>query len=198
MCGITNLDDALMCARYGADALGFVFYENSPRNIDIDTASKIISKIPAFISPVAVLVDRDMDFMLRLLNVGFCHFQIYFGLTDDEIEKLRPAKIIRAIRIGRRREIKLSENYDALLLDTYVKDAIGGTGKTFDWEIARRFSEDVDKPIILAGGLTPENVSEAIRIAMPYGVDVSSGVEKRPGIKDEEKVFRFISSAINN
>ncbi len=194
ICGITNLDDALMCCVAGADALGFVFYDRSPRNIDISSAEKIIRNLPVFVTPVAVLVEKDLSFVRKLVEIGFRTFQIYFDLNDKERKEILPGKFIRALRVSNKPDLSGYDIYDALLLDSYVSGKIGGTGKTFDWRIAAEVINEISLPVILSGGLSPDNVRDAISIARPYGVDVSSSIETRPGRKDEEKVLAFMSS----
>ncbi len=194
ICGITNLDDARMCCAAGADALGFVFYDRSPRNIDISSAKRIIKALPVFVTPVAVLVEKDLSFIRKLVDIGFRTFQIYFDLTSEERKDFYLERFIRALRVESKPSLNGYDIYDALLLDSYVKDKIGGTGKTFDWQIAAEVVREAHLPIILSGGLNPNNVRDAISIVRPYGVDVSSSVESVAGRKDEKRVFAFISA----
>ncbi|MBW2307344.1 MAG: phosphoribosylanthranilate isomerase [Deltaproteobacteria bacterium] len=195
ICGITRVEDALEAARCGADALGFVFYPPSPRSVTPDEAESIIRKLPPYVLRVGVFVNAPLDEMERV--AGQCRLDA-LQLHDT------PAWVRRALRARWRIILALSVNQgkmpemaeheaDALLLDTYVEGLHGGTGQSFDWLAARAITTDI--PIILAGGLTPENVAEAVQVAGPYGVDVASGVESHPGVKDAEKVSRFITMA---
>ena len=196
ICGITNIKDALTAIEYGADALGFVFYPGSPRAITPEAAKSIISSLPPFISTVGVFVNEDMANLEKTAS--------YTGLDVIQLHGSEPPgdcvagkKIIKAIRVKDLADIeplKLYKTVSAFLLDTYSPDAIGGTGKVFNWEIAveaKKFGR-----IILAGGLTPDNIEEAVRIVQPYGVDVSTGVESsKKGTKNHEKLRLFIERA---
>ncbi|MDA8170227.1 MAG: phosphoribosylanthranilate isomerase [Nitrospiraceae bacterium] len=194
ICGITNFDDALAAAEFGADALGFVFYKKSPRHIAPDKAAQIIFRLPPFVSTVGVFVDekkKEIEKIMDRLGLDAAQFHGHEPPEACEI----PRRTIKAIRVKELTDLEPMRHYrvSAFLLDTFTKDAPGGTGQIFNWSIA------VDaKPfgkIILAGGLTPENVAEAIRMVKPYGVDVSSGVELEPGIKNHEKLRLFIQRA---
>jgi phosphoribosylanthranilate isomerase len=194
ICGITNLTDALFSVRLGIDALGFIFAK-SKRKIEVEDAEKIIIKLPPFLSKVGVFVDEKpekvMEIALRL------HLDVlqFHGEEDDEYLKLfKPVKIVKVIRVKDRSSIQLIENYknaDAILLDTYQKNKKGGTGKTFDWNLAIE-AKKYNKPIILSGGLNPKNIIEAIKKVKPYAVDTSSGVELYPGKKDLKKLKEFV------
>ena len=196
ICGITNFKDALTAIEYGADALGFVFYPGSPRAITPEAAKSIISSLPPFISTVGVFVNEDM------VNIG--KTVSYTGLDIIQLHGSEPPedcvtgkKIIKAIRVKDIADIEplnLYKTVSAFLLDTYSPDAIGGTGKVFNWEIAVEAKKS--GRIILAGGLTPDNIEEAVRIVQPYGVDVSTGVESsKKGTKNHEKLRLFIERA---
>ena len=198
ICGITNLEDADYAINAGADALGFVFYEKSPRNISITSAEKIIKNCSPFINFVGLFVDADESYVNKVLDrVAISTLQFHGQESEQACAKYnRP--YIKAIRMTE--DINLSEqckNYSSasgLLLDTYVKDVPGGTGLSFNWDL---IPDDLEKPIILAGGLNETNVREAITCVKPYAVDVSGGVEKEKGIKDPVKINNFISEAMN-
>jgi phosphoribosylanthranilate isomerase len=192
ICGITELDDALHAVDCGADALGFVFYERSPRAITPPKAQAIIAKLPPFVTVVGLFVNEDSR-IIREIADG-CHLDViqYHGDETPETVRKAPRRSIRALRI---REDATLDNLDAypgggLLIDAWVAGAFGGTGVLSNWEIAAEIAKK--RPLILAGGLTPENVAAAIQAVRPYGVDVSSGVEYAPGRKDRKKVAAFI------
>lgn len=195
ICGITTGDDALAAVEYGADALGFVFAK-SPRQITKEQARDIIKGLPPFVSPVGVFVDERVDTIKEVCS--FCAIntvQLHGNEQPSYLNELEGYKIIKAFRIKEEDDLKPLANYTphAFLLDSYVKGVMGGTGMTFNWEIARQARKY--GTIILSGGLTPENVREAIRVVKPYAVDVSSGVESSPGKKDKSLVMRFIENA---
>ena len=196
ICGITNLADGMAAAEAGADALGFVFYDRSPRGVSIETAADLIRHLPPFVLKVGVLVNAPEDLVFRAVReCGLSLLQFHgdeapeyclqFGLMSMKAFRIRDAASLQALR-----------NYptDAWLLDAYVPGTPGGTGETFNWDLALE-AQKLGRPIFLAGGLTPENVAEAVRRARPYGVDVSSGVEAAPGRKDHAKVRAFIQAA---
>jgi len=196
ICGITNLDDALTAVRYGADALGFVFYPQSPRAITPDKAKGIIKRLPPFVSTVGVFVDEDIDKLIEIVKeTGLGVIQLHGSEDDGYCQVLNNLnkKVIKAIKVKDLTDLEPLRHYSvsAFLLDTYSPDSIGGTGRIFNWEIAleaKRFGD-----IILAGGLTPENIEDAIKMVQPYGVDVASGVEGNvKGKKDYRKLRLFI------
>jgi phosphoribosylanthranilate isomerase len=193
ICGITSSEDALAAVRLGADALGFVFAQ-SPRQISPDRAQEIIRQIPALIQTVGVFVNATPDWMQEVRT--FCGLDLLqlHGEEPPEVVARVGGRVIKGIRVG----ADHAPSWDAypettLLLDTYVPHARGGTGASFDWNLAREAARR--RPIILAGGLTAENVQDAIGIVRPYAVDVSSGVEQEPGRKDHERLARFIQRA---
>ncbi len=195
ICGITNIEDALIAAEAGADALGFIFYPKSPRFISPDAAAKIVAELPPFIAPVGVFVDEERERVIRVREeVGLRVLQLHGGEPPEFTSSL-PGPTIKGFRVGEGFNEDEIDEYacSAILLDTYVEGLPGGTGKVFDWEIARRWAER--RRVILAGGLKPENVAEAVRKVRPYAVDVSGGVEVRPGKKDPDLVLRFIIAA---
>ena len=195
ICGITNHEDAQVAVDAGADALGFVFAK-SPRRVTKAQARDIIQRLPPFVSPVAVFVDEQADAIKEIC--GFCGIhtlQLHGNELPEYVNYLEGYKVIKAFRIKGEEDIQQLAQYKphAFLLDSYVKGVMGGTGMTFNWELAREAQKY--GPIILSGGLTPENVQEAIRVVNPYAVDVSSGVESLPGKKDKALVKRFILHA---
>ena len=200
ICGITNLEDAEAAAEAGADALGFVFAE-SPRKVSTETAASIITRLPPFIETVAVFAKQDTDEILRIIKTtGASLAQVHGEIPDVSVllSELGGRRIIRALRIRSVDDIEAAiddcPECAAFLLDAHVEGMMGGTGQTFDWSLAVRASV-LGRPIILAGGLTCENVEEAVHTARPYAVDVSSGVEKSPGKKDRNKTREFIKNA---
>ncbi|MBI4384309.1 MAG: phosphoribosylanthranilate isomerase [Nitrospinae bacterium] len=195
ICGNTSVEDALLAVGEGADALGFIFYRKSPRFVAEKTVKSIVAQLPPFVETVGVFVDESVERVNRIAQA--CRLdavQLHGEESPAYCGKMRK-KTIKAFRV------KGADVLDALgryrvagfLLDAYVEDLPGGTGKTCDWEIVRRAREF--GPVILAGGLTPENVAEAARRAGPYGVDVCSGVERSPGKKDPARVRAFIRAA---
>ena len=195
ICGITNIEDAIAAIEYGADALGFVFHHRSPRVVTPETAKTIISRIPPFITTVGVFVNEDRTKVEKIAReTGLDIIQLHGSEPPESCHMSK--KVIKAIRVKELTDLEPLKRYQvsAFLLDTYSPHAIGGTGLIFNWDIAveaRKFG-----PIILAGGLTPDNVEEAVRWVQPYGIDVSSGVEgDRKGRKDRNKLKLFIETA---
>ena len=195
ICGITNLEDALKAVYYGADAIGFIFYKKSPRYVSPSKARKIIEGLPPFVTPVGVFVNqkeravRDVCRFTRISTVQF------HGDEDTVFcKRFKDYKIIKAFRIGLDFNTERVNKYkvDAVLFDAYQEDQYGGTGKAFKWDLIK--NEKVNKPVILSGGLTPENVAEGIATIKPFGVDVSSGVEKMPGIKNPKLIRAFFEA----
>jgi phosphoribosylanthranilate isomerase len=196
ICGITNLPDGMAAAEAGADALGFVFYDQSPRRISVEAAAVLIPQLPPFVMKVGVFVNAPEDLVVRAirecgLNLLQFHgdeppeYCLQFGLMSMKAFRIRDAASLQALSRYRT---------DAWLLDAYAPDKPGGTGETFNWDLALE-AQGLGRPIFLAGGLTAENVAEAVCRARPYGVDVSSGVEAGPGRKDHAKVKAFIQAA---
>lgn len=193
ICGITQLDDALHASISGADAIGLVFSEKSPRNIDVSRAAQICRALPAFVTSVALFMNEDETQVRQILSEVPIDCLQFHGEEEAAYCRQFNRPYIKAIAMNGETELsqKISAYHDAkaVLLDSHSPGQTGGTGETFDWnEIPR----DLDKPIVLAGGLTVENVAEAIRIVRPYAVDVSSGVESDKGLKDAQKVTAFI------
>ena len=194
ICGITNIDDALASVECGADALGFVFFRKSPRFIEPSKASDIARRLPPFVSTVGVFVNESHGRIEEIIReVGLSEIQLH-GDEPPSFCGGFSARVIKAVRVSDLKDIEILKEYDvgAYLLDTYVKDSYGGTGRIFDWDIAleaKRYGR-----LILAGGLDPDNVGEAIRYVRPYAVDVSSGIEREPGRKDHRQIARFIEA----
>jgi len=185
ICGITNLEDALMAVELGADALGFIFAD-SPRRIDKGKAREIISKLPPFITTVGVFVNEKREVVEEIANeCGLDALQFHGEETPDYCRQFK-RKVIKAFKIRTKKDLEELRYYDvsAYLLDSPVR------GTPFDWDLLIGFYSD--KPVILAGGLNPDNVSSALSKFVPYAVDVSSGVEEYPGKKDREKMIKFM------
>jgi phosphoribosylanthranilate isomerase len=176
--------------------LGFVFFDQSPRRVSIEAASGIIRELPPFIVKAGVFVDAPTELVYR--GIAECGLNLlqFHGEETPEYCVQFGIMSLKAFRIRDESSLDLLPNYptDAWLLDTFVPDKIGGTGERFNWELAVR-ARQLGRPVFLAGGLTPENVKEAVRQVRPYAVDVSSGVETAAGKKDHGKVRRFIQEA---
>lgn len=195
ICGITNLADALHASVCGADALGFVFYAGSPRCIDPELARRIIAELPPLISTVGLFVNESPARIREL--VAFCGLNAVQLHGDEQAEQCSypPCRVIKALRLKELPTDAVLGAYKvaALLLDAYLPGQFGGTGRCCDWQQAAVIA--ARHRVILAGGLNAGNVAAAVRQVRPYGVDVSSGVEKQPGQKDPEQVARFIRMA---
>ncbi|MER3445310.1 MAG: phosphoribosylanthranilate isomerase [Candidatus Dadabacteria bacterium] len=197
ICGITNEEDALLAVELGADAIGFIFYKESKRYIRPERAHEIISKLPPFITTVGVFVNQDLDEIKNIKEEsGFDLFQLH-GDESPVLCKRLGRGVIKTIRVREDINPEEIESFPVpvILLDTYSTKGYGGTGESFRWEILKGLN--ASKRIILSGGLSPENVSRAIRIVNPYGVDVSSGVEDYPGKKNPERLKKFIEAVRN-
>ncbi len=197
ICGITNLDDALQAVEAGADALGFVFYARSPRYVTPAQVKKIVAELPPFVTKVGLFVNEPAEGIVR--SMAEARLDVV-QLHGDE----RPADclfdshpVIKALRVKDAGSLAGADEYQvaALLLDAWCDEHYGGTGKSFDWKLAKQLTGR--RPLILAGGLRPENVIDAVRRVKPYAVDVSSGVEAAPGKKDHSKVAEFICRVRN-
>ena len=193
ICGITNLDDALAAVEAGADALGFVFAQ-SPRRVSPEKAREITCILPPFVCKVGVFVDDDLYKVAQVQDFCGLNYVQLHGEEDVIDAQVLGLKVIKSFAMGKGRIPKADEYPGAaLLLDTYVPGLAGGSGKTFDWSLAAPLA--AQRPVILAGGLNPDNVASAIETVKPFAVDVSSGVEKNPGRKDHERVSEFIKNA---
>jgi len=196
ICGITNLDDATAAVEAGADALGFMFYEPSPRHVQIECVAKIVQKLPLWVLKVGVFVNPDPELVMTALgNCGLNLLQFHGEESPDFCASFGVMSM-KAFRLKDSGSLLSIPNYrtDVYLLDSYVAGKQGGTGEKFNWNLAVE-AKKFGKPIFLAGGLTPQNVGEAVKEVQPYGVDVSSGVELSPGKKDHGKIWRFIEAA---
>lgn len=196
ICGITSAQDANAAIEAGADALGFMFYEPSPRNLTIKAAREITRSLPPFITKVGVFVDAAESTIREAISECALDAVQFHGNEAPDVCRRFPIKVIKAFRIldtGSLAGLSLYQT-SAWLLDSFVSGKHGGTGAVFNWDIALQ-AKRLGTPIILAGGLTPENVADALRKVQPYAVDVSSGVESAPGRKDRDKMKSFITAA---
>ncbi len=199
ICGITNQEDAQMAVDAGADALGFLMYAKSPRCIEPAAAKRIIASLPPFVLPVGVFVNEDAATVRNLMDdCGFALAQLHGDETAVYCQNLgRPS--LKALRLKDRStflalaEFQGRANVRGFVVDAFSEQAYGGTGRTVDWNLAAEAARAA--PVLLAGGLTPDNVGAAVNAVRPYGVDVSSGVEACPGKKDPAKVRAFIRAA---
>ena len=196
ICGITSLADARVAAEAGADMIGLMFYDGSPRHIPLATAVDISRALSPFVLRVGVFVNpEEAQVMEAIAACGLNLLQFHGDETSDFCTQfgLMSVKALR-VRDAESLQTLVKFNTDAFLLDAYSKSGLGGTGEKFNWELAVA-AQKFGKPIFLAGGLTPENVGTAVRQVRPFAVDVSSGVESVPGKKDEAKVRAFIAAA---
>ena len=199
ICGITRVEDALAAAAAGADAIGLVFYAKSPRAVDIEQAREILAVLPPFVTSVGLFVDAERSELERILaSVPLDLLQFHGDESVQQCEAFgRP--YIKALRVKAGDDIAARvaryPSAQGILLDAYVEGVPGGTGEAFDWSL---IPQALSKPLILAGGLRPDNVAEAVSRVRPYAVDVSGGVEASKGVKDVEKVDAFIRAARGN
>lgn len=195
ICGITNLEDALAAVSFGADSLGFIF-ASSPRQVTIEQAGKIIKKLPPFIASIAVVVNERKNNLNQIINSGLFNALQLHGEEKPELCRYltRKIKIIKSFRVKDKESLKNIGRYkvEAILLDTFLSDKYGGTGVSFNWDLAKKVTKK-NCPVILSGGLNPSNVAAAIKKVRPYAVDTSSGVEKYPGKKDIGLLKKFIN-----
>ena len=194
ICGITNKEDALWAVDLKVDALGFIFAD-SPRRVEPETVQGIIELLPPFISSVGVFVNEDRKKVEEIAeNCGLTTLQFHGEESSSYCEGFKQ-KVVKAFRVKDKsvleKAVQYKDKVDGYLLDTYSPSKYGGTGKTFDWSIAKEIKE-FGLPTILSGGLNSENIKEAISEVEPYAVDVSSGVEERPGKKSLEKLIDFV------
>jgi phosphoribosylanthranilate isomerase len=194
ICGITRLEDALLAAQLGADALGFNFWPGSKRYIDPGAARAIIDRLPPFVTAVGLFVNQPPTHVLATAaQSGVTIVQLHGDEPPQDCNGY-PIPVVKAFRIDGSARLAELDRYRvrAFLLDAPCA-GFGGSGAVFDWALARQVT--AQRPIILAGGLTPENVAEAVRTVRPWAVDVASGVELSPGVKDPDKLARFIANA---
>jgi len=198
ICGITRIEDALAAARAGADAIGLVFYARSPRYVTPAKAAEIIRALPPFITTVGLFVNASADEVRAVLAKAPVELLQFHGEESPEFCRQFGQPYVKAVRMGPGVDlIQYARHYHdakALLLDTFVEGVQGGSGVTFDWSLIPR---DLALPIILSGGLTTDNVAEAVRRVRPLAVDVSSGVESDKGIKDASKISAFMKGVRN-
>jgi len=204
ICGITRKEDLFMASEAGADAVGVVVdVPSSPRNLPLDEAKKIIENAPISVKTVAVTVPKNLDHLIKIYEkLKPDILQIHGGnLPEAGIrEKLPDVSLIRAVQAMSNgvieAAVEAANTFDAVLLDSFVSGKCGGTGKVHNWKLSKKVREAIyPKPLVLAGGLNPENVKDAVRFVQPYAVDVSSGVESQPGIKDFGRILEFIKNA---
>ena len=196
VCGITNAEDAGAAVEAGADALGFIFYQKSPRYVVPAVAARIIADLPPLIMPVGVFVNEELASVRSIMDAcGLGLAQLHGDENASYCHDLsRPA--MKALRLRDRTSLLTVAEYRGrggvrgFVLDRFSEAAYGGTGQVTDWDLAAEIAKSTR--VLLAGGLTPDNVTEAIRTVRPYGVDVSSGVESAPGKKDHAKIFAFL------
>ena len=197
VCGIKNLGDARVAADAGADAIGLVF-ANSPRQVNVEEAREIAAALPDGVLKVGVFVDAEPEEVLRIAEeAGLDYAQLHGDEDPETVARIRDGGlgVIKALRVRNARALAAVERYEAdlFLLDAWSAKLRGGTGERFDWELAKSLKGRDN--ILVSGGLTPENVREAIEFFEPYGVDASSSLEERPGKKNAERVRRFVSAA---
>jgi len=201
ICGMTTVRDALMAVEYGADAIGFVLTDESRRGVTVAAAADIARSLPPFVARVGVFVNAPADTVVGCLVEFLDYAQLHGEESPEQCERLAADiggnRLIKAIRVATGEDVAAAMDYapvGALLLDARCDSARGGTGHTFDWSLALR-AKAAGKPLILAGGLGPGNISDAVATVRPYAVDAVTGVESRPGVKDVEKVRQFIARA---
>jgi phosphoribosylanthranilate isomerase len=202
ICGITKEDDASLAMSLGADYLGFNFYKESPRKVSPKMVDEIMGKLPPFIIPVGVFVDEDPKEIGKVIKRSAIKMlQLHGNETPEYCKAIKQAcglPVIKGFRVADDTIIETIKPYldviDYILLDTFVEGEPGGTGKTFNWDIALKVKE-LGKPMFLAGGLTPDNIGEAVEKVNPFAVDTASGVERLPRRKDYDKMKAFIRAA---
>ncbi|BHH83518.1 phosphoribosylanthranilate isomerase [Desulforhopalus sp. 52FAK] len=203
ICGMTRLEDAHTAVSHGVDALGFIFYHKSPRCVELTVAKNIIQSLPPFVDKVGVFVNASLDEVKKAAEVGLTAIQLHGDESPEYCAQLREMSIcsyiIKAFRVGSTSTAADFSPYDqvvdSFLLDTYVSGAKGGTGEVFDWSIVEKLL--LQRPVLLAGGLAPDNIKAAIESAQPYCLDINSGVEVSPGIKDPQKISRAMAIVQN-
>ena len=196
ICGITSVEDAQAVEQAGADAVGLMFYEDSPRHIALEQAKAIVDSLSNTIVRVGVFVNSEESFVRQAMEICTLNMLQFHGDETPEYCARFEVMTLKAIRVSGEFSLKEMERYssDGFLLDAFSENSLGGTGETFNWELAKRATKS-GRPIFLAGGLTSENVAEAVKAVRPFAVDVSSGVESEPGKKDAAKVRAFVVAA---
>ena len=195
ICGFTNAENARQAALAGADAIGLVFYDKSPRHVSIDVAREIVAMLPPFVNRVGLFVNANPSLIDEVLcEVALDTLQFHGDETVNECMQY-DMPFIKSVGVSSETDLKKISNdfskASALLLDSYSSNTYGGTGTPFDWTLA---CVEIELPVILAGGLNPDNIAEAISQVKPYAVDASSGVESAKGVKDIDKIKSFISN----
>jgi len=191
---MTNLKDVKVAVDGGVDAVGFIFYKKSPRSVTMQAVRKIVLELPPFVDSVGVFVNETAEQINKIADrCNLDRVQLHGNESPTFCKKIR-RRVIKAIRVKDIQSLKKLSDYpvSSFLLDTFSEDQYGGTGRVFDWNLA--YPAKKYGPIILAGGLTPNNVRQAIQRIQPYGVDVCSGVESQPGIKDHKKMQIFLKN----
>ena len=194
ICGITRIDDALCAAESGADAVGFIFHPASPRYIAAERAKEIIAALPAELVKVGVFVNREAEEVVQTVeDCGLDLIQLHGDESPEYCRRFPPERVIKAVFLRTPEDLRALDAYDvmAFLADFREAGRYGGTGKRADWELAARLGKT--HPLILAGGLCIENIGEAMAAVAPGAVDINSGCERTPGIKDHERMKRIIN-----
>jgi len=205
ICGITREEDLAVAVAAGADAVGFIVgVPSSPRNLTLERAERLVKQVPVFVDSVVVTVPDSIDSLVKIYDrlrpkAIQIHGEKPFKASVIR-EKIRDARLIKTVYVKTGNVtaavIEDSRSFDAILLDSFTSGQYGGTGMVHDWELSRRIKQIIEPtPLILAGGLKPENVKEAILAVQPYAVDVASGVESQPAVKDPKKMYEFIENA---
>jgi phosphoribosylanthranilate isomerase len=196
ICGITSVADGLAAAEAGADMIGLMFYDGSPRHITLPQAVAIVRALPPFVLRVGVFVNPEPAQVLEAISACGLNLLQFHGDEDSDFCTQFGVMSMKAIRVQNQESLAALGNFhtEAFLLDAYSKSGLGGTGEKFNWDLAVE-AQKFGKPIFLAGGLTPENVADAVKQVRPFAVDVSSGVESVPGKKETAKVLRFVRAA---
>jgi len=196
ICGITRIEDLRAACDAGADAVGFVFYDKSPRHVSIEAAAALLRAVPPFVQTVGLFVDAAPDYVESVLAAAPLDLLQFHGDEPPEACARYGRPWIKAIRVTPGTDLlECAASYGAargLLLDAFVPGVPGGTGERFDWSL---IPAGLPLPVVLSGGLAPDNIAEAVRRVRPWAVDVSSGVEASKGIKDAHKVARFVANA---
>lgn len=199
ICGITRAEDAEAVAELGADAVGAVLFPGSSRAVEVSQVSEILGGLTANIRKVGLFVDPDPEIVVAALAENVFDLLQFHGSESADFCEQFSVPYIKAVRVRdyeqAMAEISAHESAEYVLLDRYQENVPGGTGKTFDWNIANKIVASTKQSVVLAGGLTPDNVATAIKQVAPFGVDVSSGVEQAPGIKNIDKVKRFLEAS---
>lgn len=193
ICGITRTEDAKTAAHLGVDALGFIFVKKSPRYIEAQSAAEIVRELPPFVSRVGVFVDETIEKIVEICRIANIDTVQLHGSESPEFCAKVPLPVVKAISVNDETDISIIDTYavSGILLDTWSTGMSGGTGKAFDWNIAKKACLR-NEHIILAGGLGPSNLEDALSAVQPYGVDINSGVEIKPGIKNPHKIREVI------